>query len=321
MFIRNHVRSACKPTGPAHILNLSYDGHYDYDLAKTGHVFYTLQSEAVKPWSLQCDSQENNIFLSAQYLMEMNDLSLDFILCHDRITQYKTGMTLSRGLHIPLVLIDHAGIHNEFSNKDIHILKTTRHSDISVGCHPSITKQWNNTITCNECAIVVTQEVEKTNDVLLYGNFIHSECARLRELLDSLNCSYLWYGNNKGFSTDFDNQQSLQKAFASSKICLHLSIDSSLSNTLKQAMSHKCSIIINTTDIAEEMFLGQESVLFIRTLEDIPARVNQLLANASLRDKLTTNAYQIAIDNFNEQIFIDTWNDIIDQARRKVYYR
>lgn len=71
---------------------------YIHLLAQTQHNFYTLVEE---PWNNLIENKPPNI----QSLDLLFD-DLDYILCYNRAEQYDKAQSLSRQLHVPIILID-----------------------------------------------------------------------------------------------------------------------------------------------------------------------------------------------------------------------
>jgi hypothetical protein len=306
--------SSIEKSGPLNIFSFFYDGKFDIELLRTGHNFYGLLEHSMYPWP----GFKNRNFPNLHFLNNINDIKdvpLDLIIFNSR-QKYEqfinTNHNISKGLHVPTLILDHdyIGANSFFIKKHLESIKSP-----SIATSAIIQKQL-------KCADLIEYHIDEKHgehtkdiDILICGYFSEGDFGTLFALKQNFPTLKLISLNNKiPFAEMVETYEDYKNLFKRAHIFVNLSPQTNLNYDLIWALQNKCAII--STDIAShrDLLIHNTNSKIVSNLDGVIVEIKNLVNNAQEMKKLTS--YSVDFSEFNT---IDKWKEVFHRYTG-IYY-
>ena len=279
-------------------------------LAKTQHNFYTLVEE---PWNNLIETKPPNV-QSINLLFD----DLDYIICHNRAEQYDRAQSLSKQLHVPIILIDMCSatlirpqhLLEGLQVKNIELLN--KQPALRVCNSEYIQKSWEATnsiiipIGIDTNKFQPTQTEHKTciaidnNTIEQLGAIISSQFENQYEIVP----------------TDHNNLNEI----ALNKSRYFINTNKTITVKTLEAMAAGAVAICLQNPDTEHFIENFETGILIKQISDLSSIVKSLETDkASIRIKISKAARQKIINEHPIEQFISKWNQAFSTIQSVFY--
>lgn len=296
------------------VLNLAYNGFFEYDLAKTGHNIYVPLNSG-NPLILSSNPAPN------LYLVDkaIGDLPLhtdfDMVVISDKLAQYQLGRKIADAFHIPLVIVEHYYAMPNMRPQDLMILDGNKY-DGRVQTMPGIATSW----MTQECPVIrygidpIEIENVERKQVLLYGNFSGPDYNIISHFLEQVPNLKLC-GNNPGLPSQLVTRETLIDEIKKSSVFINLTASTSIAYPMLYAMAAQCAIVTNNVDKVPSLIKPGVNGEFINDNENINAIIQRAISKKNEAAKMNLEILQ----DFSMKNFISSWKAIFNSISGFTY--
>lgn len=319
------IRAASRKSGPLNILTFPTHERYETGLCLTGHKFYAYRGENIKDWDTSYAPLPPNYILlnpNAQSQIPL-DVDFDLILCQNKFGQYPVAKQLAGELHLPLVCLEHTLPMKEWGNSIGEFKQMKGNINIFISEYSRDKWGWK-----EDEANIIHHGID--TDMFSPGDE-PKQLHALSVVNDFANrdwcCGYnLWkevttglptklVGNNPGLSKPASSVHELVQSYRQAKVFLNTSLVSPIPTVLLEAMSCGCAIVSTDTCMIPEVIEDGKNGFLCSTAKELRQKVELLLEDNELNQRLGSAARQTILDNFNMQDFIANWQRVFDTAK------
>jgi len=288
-------------------------------LDKTGHNFFMLTGEGIKPWDFHTKPLPPNHYLLQKPQPMPNGTEIDLLLAQERNGGLQRMLELKQRSYIPVLEITHTmpppGINDKLLNKISEIKPDKRvfitefsknawgGSDkdrvIYHGLDPNEFTGWSGLSFNN--GIMVCNHLQSRDVFCGWTEF--QEVAR--------EVPIMLVGENPGISKSAESTADLIKKLANSRYYLNTSKWSPIPLSLVEAAMIGLPIITTSHQEIAKFFVHEENCLIANTAEEMIKAARRLMVDDSLCERLGSAARQMALQHFHIDRFIKEWNEVI----------
>ena len=322
------TRSATKVDGePLNILTFPTHERYETGLAKTGHNFYAYRAEGIKNWNTNYGKTPDNYHLLNPELYENQIplfLDFDLVLSQNKFGQFQFAKTISEVLHLPLVSLEHTLPMPEWDLKTREGLKQMR-GDINIFISEYSVGQWgweqkDDTFVIHHginTELFKPSDTPRENQILsVVNDWINRDwCCGFyswQRIADNLPIRVV--GDTPGLSQPAPNIEKLVEEYYTSRIFLNTSTISPVPTSLLEAMSCGCAVVSTATCMIPEIIENGVNGFISNDEKELRENLVMLLNDEDLASKIGENARKTVLENFSEDKFIQTWQNLFHKA-------
>tara|TARA_B100001094_G_scaffold327545_1_gene386002 strand:- start:725 stop:1711 length:987 start_codon:yes stop_codon:yes gene_type:complete len=320
--VRKIIHQCNDELKPLNILTFPTHERYETQLCKTGHNFYSLEVSGGKTWnSEQTVVPENYNIVNSNNFPSYIDF--DLMLVHSKISQYSMALKINDRLGLPIVVADHIMPTSNFNKQHIQQINNMV-GNINVYISEKSKKAWNSP----HPSIVINHGIDSTT-------FCNRKEKRVNNLLtianDFINRDYclnftLWKevtkefettlrGDTQGLSTAAKSTEELVDEYNKHSVYLNTTNDSPIPMSLLEAMSCGCAVVSSATCMIPEVIKNGINGFISNDAEELKGYIQTLLDNPDQARKLGEEARKTIINMFSENLFIDRWNQVFQDAK------
>lgn len=290
---------------------------------KTGHEFYMIQGQGIKPWDFHTRQLPPNHYLleldSAQY---RGDIQPDLILSQDRYHQLQRALGLQQNLKIPVVHIDHTEPPPGIGQKRLDKLKAMR-----ADYHVYITEHNKNSWQDPD-GIVIPHGIDTDTfsgwvggdrGISVVNHFASRDIFCGWNLWQEINkvVPIDLVGENPGLSTSINDPHELASRLGRAKFFLNTSQYSPVPMSLLEAASCGVPIVTTPHQQIKSIFSHGINALIGTTSEELLGHIKNIQEKPGKAAAMGAAARQLIIDQFGMESFIGKWNNVFEQAIKK----
>lgn len=313
-----------KPVDKLTILMTSTHPMTDVNICYTEHEFYNLD---IQPFPIKWPSNVP-VPPNMHLIKDINELPYrpDLIISQNIVDQYGVFRQLSYMFDTPLIEFEHTMPTAEWiKSNTVEAVKQQTDADAYVYITDFSRKAWGRDSTNGD---VVYHMVEQdfyngwTGDngraMILVNQFKGREWAVGNPVELMLKSDKIdLYGHNPGYTSEPLSKLQVLDKLREYDVFINTSIQSPLPASLLEAASVGMPIISRKTCAIPDFFIDNESILFYETPEEAIEKMNLLLGDKALRQKLSNNVRKVIIDKFNKERYVADWNRILNMAKVK----
>lgn len=308
--IRNIIK---KPEEKCNILSIMHDGFFEELLSKTGHNLYVLVNK-MPNWLTKTLDVVDNIKPCQTPKDIPKHISIDAVICNDRIKLYEQSKGLSRLAHAPLIIVDHLDISG-LKSEDIHLInKNTGHFQI---CASNVFGQIGhiNYTDIIQYGLEIPENIvpikDRQNNIVLVGDYTREQ-QLLSVLKNQFNAVAINSQNHPGSFSE------IAKIVGNSKIYLNLSAEPSMSIHTLMAMAQGCVVINHQANSLSKILNGTNGITYSGG-QNLLTYLKAILEHQQQIQSISNAAIETIRIQFNQQRFINQWNLIFSQLTNVVY--
>lgn len=308
---------------PLNILSECYHETYSSLLASTGHNFFCIYGDGLKSWEFKTKPLPPNHYLikDAYGRGIPPDLEFDLIISGHRNGNLQRALNVGQHFNVPVVHADHSLPDlslDKYQLRELKKLRAQRH--VFVG-------------ECSKIAwegrpedIIIPQAVDtnvfkgwhgsKKQGISVVNYLMQREpwCGtsiwcKVREKVP-INL----VGENGNLGQSAKSTQHLVDMLAESRVFIDTSQYSGAPLSTVEAMSVGCPVIsTNKYEVSKYIKHGENGFL-AATPEEIIDIANELFNNDALAERISKAARQTAVELFNLENFVESWNKIFEET-------
>lgn len=285
-------------------------------LSNANCELYVIEHPGLSSWKENIEDLPENVFLIGKGIQEFKASYIDCIIVNDRLQEFDIGAQLSRQMHIPLILVDHATESqiqkNPFGvlmNNDPALKERRGNINVTTGSSIQSGRQSDPVSVCMNVEIVADTSkyspAEKTNNIAIDNN-APPELFNAFQNLTERNAVGI-FGNEDGSPEEILNK---------SKI--FISTWSGMDIKILEAMSSGCTVIApDTPDIRGVIEHGKTGFLY-NTIQEMQAILNDNLENYD--EEIGKAARQLVVDKYSDkEPFTKRWNQILSYISKTIF--
>jgi glycosyltransferase involved in cell wall biosynthesis len=280
-------------------------------LAQTQHNFYILPQT---PWNNLIEECPSNVHV-------LNHISppMDYIICYDRAEQYDQAVTISKQLHIPIIIVDLCSKqmirpqHLLEQLNAIDLARLNRKAELYIYSDQYTEQSW--TFGANSISLLIPFGIDvqkfETQDHNRSGIALDNNTA---SELGSIISTYI---NNAHtiVPTDHDNQTitvNTTKYFINTYKNITI-------KTLEAMAAENIVICLNTSDTSNYIE-HQKTGWLLNDLKELPIALDALEQNDKLRIAIAQQSRQKIISEHSLETFISKWAEALNMIKRAIYH-
>jgi len=328
--ISRYLRQATRKDGePLNILTQPTHEAYETGLCKTGHNFYSIQTDSSKKWVKGYRRPPINYHLlkpETDSIVRNLPMSVDFdlVLSQNRFGQYQTLCNIANVLNLPMINLEHTLPVTNWSQEKIYqILQMRGHMNVYISEY-SLGK-WGDSIErsdtsvihhCIDSSLFKPSEEKSLEDYCLVvcNDYINrSWCCGyniFQEIQKNTNINFRIFGDTKGLSKPAESVEHLAKEYGDAPIFLNTSTVSPVPTALLEAMSAGCAIVTTGTCMIPEIIQSGFNGFMSNDPKELAEYIDILRKDKNLRSQMGAAARATVLQKFGEERFIREWNEL-----------
>ncbi len=324
--IRQATRDRAKPLN---VLTCLTHESYEVSLCLTGHNFWALPGHHVKPsWNESFRKKPSNYHvLQDQKIPEW--LDIDLVFPQQKFSHHPLLYPISRQLQSPVICLEHTMPTENFGPEHIAQFNNMR-GNINVFISEFSRKAWgfdeSNSIIINHAIdtdiFCPNEKIKKAGTVLNVANDFVNRGNILgfplwKKTVEGLN--WVMVGDTKGLSLPSKSQEDLVNSYRGASVFLNCTTHSPIPSVILEAQA--CGLPIVSTDTAaiSEYVENGVSGFLTNDEKELRKHVEYLLANPDVAKQMGNEGRRIMQEKFSLKRFVDSWNEVFEQAANIVY--
>jgi glycosyltransferase involved in cell wall biosynthesis len=332
--VTSMLRAAVRDDDDAlNILTFPTHEAYETGLALTGHNFYAFRGAGLKDWNRDYRPLPPNYTLLDPSRGERQlppDVAFDVVLSQNKLgspSQFQIASSLSQGLHVPHVNLEHCLPPPEWGVGKILRLKRMR-ADYNVFISEFSRRAW---LFDEDEAEVIEHGIDtalfcppdesidrKPMLLSVVNDWINRDwCCGFhfwREATRGLPCFVV--GDTPDLSRPASSVEELIWRYQNAAIFVNTSLISPVPMALLEAMSCGCAVITTNTCMIPEIIEHDANGLLCDTPHDMTEWCRHLLGNPARCRELGESARRTIVQKFSIQEFASNWDDLLLPASR-----
>lgn len=306
-----------KPGSKLNILIINENEQWQYSLAKTGHNFFVLQHNQLRPWDIKIRPCPHNIHVLPKIDINKQiyrDLSLDLVICQNRYSQLQLLSSIATQLGCPIICIEH-----NYPNTEVNEF-LTRHladqpSNINIFTSQNCQEVWgiDGNIIHNGIDTQYFSGYDGTTPRALIienqYNRKHTGFKIFQELIKNIPIDL--FGDNTNTP---QNMEHYLKLYQDHRMFIDTSTWNCNNTKLLEAMSVGCPIITTNRSNHMNIIKNGWNGFITNDIKEMIQAANTLLNSPELAKNIGQNARRTIIDNFNEENFVNEYNNIVEKV-------
>lgn len=315
---------------------LTFDTHerYQTQLAKTGHNFYAFRSDGCKEWNQDYGKQPENYYTLPKNSI-YHGIDFDFILSQSKFGQIQASHQINQMLKLPIVSLEHTLPIPSWPDEQFSQLRQMT-GDINVFISKYSVGRWGFTgephevvhhsvdtnlfkpievdkmkapegtyVTLNDHVLSVVNDFKSRDYCCNYSGWQRITKDLNTKLVGS--CS-------EGLSKPAHSIEQLVSDYNYASVFLNTSTFSPIPTSLLEAMSCGCAVVSTATCMIPEIIEDGVNGYISNDEAVLKSQIQNLLKNPGLAKELGENARQTILEKFNEDSFVNNWNNIFNKA-------
>lgn len=297
------------------------------------HTFYLFRGDGIKNWdNTYRQMPENHILLDGGPHQIKLDMKYDIVLNQNK-AHYSVSRQFAENFNIPLVSLEHTLPFYEWNDKYIKQLTSKLRGQTNCYISKYSVEKWHDNL--DDPSVRVVHHAIET-DKFTGGS--HEDDKVLTVVNDWSNrdwcCGWNLYnevikgfpanpvGNTPGFSEAAKNTKDLVSKYQNASVFLNTSLISPVPMALLEAMSCGCAVVSAATCMIPEIIIdGENGFLFDpKDIKTAREKVDTLLKDKNLREKMGNKARQTIIDKFSLDKHLSAWDRIFNEVAGKGFY-
>lgn len=301
---------------------------YESNLALTGHEFYAIPGQHIKPWNNNFRQKPDNYHVLPSQHIPAN-ITFDLVLSQHKFGSYQLLQPIAKRMGLSLVSLEHTLPMSTWDNQARTKLRSMT-GDIDVFISDYSAKEWgwnNGEYTCilhgiNPNVFKPAYIQNKTPHILsVVNDFIGRGRILGYSLWQQITKDLPTHivGDSAGLSVPAKSTDELVWFYQNASVFLNTSLVSPIPSVVLEAMS--CGIPVVTTDNCLLPEVVEDGVNGFITND--PKRMRYccelLLSNPELSAKMGEAARKTILEKFSLSRFVDEWNSVFDKASNIVF--
>lgn len=311
--ISNLIRKTVNKDRPLDILTLFYDGRFDIELLKTGHNFYGVLDTSAYPWPGYSHVDYPNLHMMNSE-SELFTREFDLMLLHSR-DKHSRFSGMPHQLHIPAIQID----HDILQVNPYHLRQSIDTMPFeSVGCGEKVSKLYRTKYNIEYGLDNTEGQYEKDIDILICGTFANQDAYFINQLKKEFNTLLVCGRPNEfiPYAQEFQTYEEYKNLFKRAKLLINLPSQANINYEILWALKYGC-LIVSPPLPAYNVLEHNKNCLIAGNLNEIAIHVRNLILNPALRQNLLKFSTNLSV--FDEQTFVESWNELFEEYRNKVF--
>ena len=292
-----------KPDEPLNVLIQGFDGLFEESLAKTGHTIWSIPNAQKYP----CHP---SLLPNVKWIQNVEHLpiglTLDVVICNDRVLGYNMCNALASNLHIPLIIVEHYHPFGMLQKEDIYTLQRTQRCNKHVVTHPAIKDVWESGEVI-PYGIPKYNGVDKTRLAVTIGRYNPIELNAIRGAMQVLGGHHII-----NLYTEQTSLEQISLALAAADTYVGFTMHNNIPLELLYAAAHGCKILTSRVPLIEQTF--GNTVSYFNNL-------SELQKSGVFLQQLQGGAKELVAELFDEDRFIQSWKQILTEVTNNGHVR
>jgi len=305
------------------ILTFPTHERYETQLCKTGHNFYAFSGSGEKKWNETYSSiPENYIIMPENSVLSYIDF--DLILAQSRWSQFQLGQRIRQALKIPMIVLEHTVPTPDIIENGTADKMKQMHGDVNIFISEYSRREWG--ILYNSAVILHSIDSElfrnqggvRENKILTVANdFVNRDyCLNFKgwnRVTEDFETTLI--GDTPGISNPAKNVQDLVDQYNKHSVFLNTSTHSPIPKSMLEAMSCGCAVVSTATCMIPEVIEHGVDGFITNDEQEMKEHLKYLLENPQQAKEMGSRARKKIQEKFNEESFINNWNNIFKATR------
>lgn len=310
------------------ILTFSVHEGWETNLCKTGHNFYAIKSpERSQGWKVsEREIPDNYYQISNEEAQDkLSKGEINIFLYHTPFEQRKIATHMKGKYNVPIIEMNHCLPILSWGIDFVSKLKVNSRADLNVFTNEEQRNMWMyNDINTYICGHTVNKDVyvnEYTGELRNIISVAYDFLGR-KDILGyddwevvANKFPVLHFGDEKIGKVATDYQMS--KEYIINRAFLNTAYRSTLPTSMLEAMSCGMPVITCKNGINENLFTDGLNGFVYEDVFDLLDKVEFVLKNQDKAIEIGKNGNELFKEKFNEDIFINNWNNIFNIAKGK----
>lgn len=312
------------PAKPLSILCGDTHEAYQTTLAKTGHLFYSLQVPGWKRWDCRFRPVPWNYQPIAPEAITLPELAFDLVLSQHKFGQYQVLSNIAAQMNCPLVSVEHTLPQRGMPESQFRQFAAMR-GDVNVYLSGFSQESWrvdlaDPTLRLIEIGVdadffqgwkggdgrilTVQNQYAQRGDVLGWPIY--------QAVTNGLPTNPV--GDSPGFSKPARDQNQLLSIYQNASVFLNTTTWSTCPVALLEAMSVGCPVVTTATCMLPTIIQNGVNGYITSDPNEMRSRLVELITNRDLARKLGAAARQTILERFTEKRMVAQWNELFMEA-------
>lgn len=312
------------PDKPLNILCGATHEACETALAKTGHLFYSLQYPGWKRWDSRFRPMPWNHQPISPEALYRPDMAFDLVLSQHKFGQYQVLSRLAAQMNCPLISVEHTLPQRGLTEKQFRQLLEMR-GDVNVYLSRFSTEAWR-----QDCLDSTLRLIEIGVDADFFQGWnggdgkiltVQNQYAQRGEVLGwsiyqavTQGLPTNPVGDSPGFSRPAKGQDHLLALYQNASVFLNTTTWSTCPVALLEAMAVGCPVVTTATCMLPTIITDGVNGYITNDPNEMRARLVELITNPDLGRKLGEAARQTILDRFTEQRMVGRWRELFMEA-------
>ena len=324
--IKNIIRASTNNPNELSIITFMYDGLFDIMLANAfpNHIFYGIVPNIIWDNYLKyIDIPPNLILFTELTTRALSTMTVDAVICHDKMKQFDIAKQLTSFLHVPLISIEHIDKPPQMRVEDLKLINTQRVANFTISISNNVASSWgykNSTIIPYGFSTYNNDLNEKQHKAIWIGKLHQGEYDFAKDLLKRSPIPVTLIGDNPELSTMLSWTE-IVKLYRESDICIHIAPQAFTSIPTMTAMENRCAIFALLNPSVNNILTDDVDGIICSTQDDMIAKLKTIGSNKVKINELGNNAKTTIRQNYPLGTFVDKWTEVFNKLSTFTYTR
>jgi hypothetical protein len=313
-----------EPGQPLNILCADTHEAYQTVLAKTGHLFFSLQQPGWKTWDTRFRPLPGNLQPISPQMFAQPDLAFDLVLSQHKFGQYQVLSQIAMQLNCPLISVEHTLPQRGLPAAQLEAMRRMC-GDVNVYLSRFSVDAWKDTLDnpTNRLleigvdaeffqgwkggdgrVLTVQNQYPQRGDVLGWPIY---QAATQGLPINPV-------GDSPGFSRPARDPDHLLSLYQNASVFLNTTTWSTCPVALLEAMSVGCPVVTTATCMLPTIIEHGVNGYISNDPQELRACLIELLSNHALAARMGQAARQTILGRFTQQRMIQEWNQLFAET-------
>lgn len=308
-------------TDPLNIISFATHERYQSNLAKTGHNFYMIQGQGVKPWEYKYAPVPAGHFL-LQDLAIPSYIDVDIVLSQNKSAHFNYSIDVAKRTGAPIISLEHCLPPPNIDQGNLDRYKQHK-GDVNVFISEYSRDMWgfdqdNSKVIYHgvDTSVFESRDIDRQPHVLSICNDWQNRnwcCGfnlwqQITEFPKPNGLPVKILGDNPGLSVVAKDMDELVTAYNQCGVFLNTSLASPIPSVVLEAAACGCAIVSTDNCAIPELIEHGVNGFLSNNPQELKQYCIQLLKDKDLAHVMGQRARQSVLDKFGLYDFVHNWN-------------